>query len=103
MDDYQNPLPGRTYISPSLDAFNAPGRRVRIATKALEHPDSYAFAQVKAELVLRRKEGAKRIITAKFFEDDRGVFVLSIQGYTAEFRDATRSANVAAVVVPCSR
>lgn len=48
----------------------------------IEHPDSYAFAVLKDELVLRHKNGAKSCITAKFFEDDRHIFALSIQGYT---------------------
>lgn len=82
MDNYENPLPGKTYISPSLKDFNDPQRRIRIATKLIEHPDTYAFAQQKGEVVLRHKEGAKSCITAKFFEDDRGVYVLSMQGYT---------------------
>jgi hypothetical protein len=55
---------------------------VRIATKLIEQPSTYAFATVKDELVLRHKEDAKTCITAKFFEDNRRVFVLSIQGYT---------------------
>lgn len=82
MDNYQNPLPGKTYISPRLDAFGNPERKVRIATKLIEQPNTYAFATVKDELVLRHKEEAKTCITAKFFEDDRNIFVLSIQGYT---------------------
>jgi Domain of unknown function (DUF4263) len=82
MDDYENPLPGKTYISPALTSFSDPARKVRIATKLLEQPETYAYAQEKGELVLRHKDGAKSTITAKFFEDDRGLFVLSIQGYT---------------------
>lgn len=82
MDDYQNPKPGKTYISPSLSSFSQPERKVRIATKLIEQPDSYAFAVLKGETVLRHKEGAKTCIKAKFFEDDRGIFVLNIQGYT---------------------
>ncbi|PQV52182.1 Shedu immune nuclease family protein [Paraburkholderia sp. BL21I4N1] len=81
-DSYQDPDPGKTYISPRLDSFSDPARKVRIATKLIEQPTTYAFAQVKDELVLRHKEDAKTCITAKFFEDDRGIFVLSIQGYT---------------------
>ncbi|MQA30756.1 MAG: hypothetical protein GEU82_13120 [Luteitalea sp.] len=53
MDSYKNPSPGNTYISPSLEAFGNPTRKVRIATKAIEHPTAFAFAQVKAEVVLR--------------------------------------------------
>ncbi|MEK7755655.1 MAG: Shedu immune nuclease family protein [Planctomycetota bacterium] len=82
MDTYQDPKPGMTYISPKLDSFGEPRRKVRIATKLIEQPETYAFAQVKDEVVLRHKEDAKTCITAKFFEDDRGIFVLSIQGYT---------------------
>lgn len=82
MDTYQDPKPGMTYISPKLDSFGDPQRKVRIATKFIEQPETYAFAQIKDEVVLRHKEDAKTCITAKFFEDDRGIFVLSIQGYT---------------------
>jgi hypothetical protein len=82
MDNYQDPKPGKTYISPRLDAFGNPERKVRIATKLIEQPNTFAFATIKDELVLRHKEHAKTCITAKFFEDDRKVFVLSIQGYT---------------------
>jgi hypothetical protein len=82
MDNYENPKPGKTYISPSLSAFGQQDRKVRIASKVVESPGSYAFATVKDEIVIRKKEGAKSHITAKFFEDDRGIFVLSIQGYS---------------------
>lgn len=82
MDNYQDPKPGKTYISPRLDSFGDPERKVRIATKLIEQPSTYAFAKIKDELVLRHKENAESCIKAKFFEDDRGIFVLSIQGYT---------------------
>jgi len=82
MDDYQNPKEGKTYISPRLNAFGDSDKKVRIASKVIESPDSYAFAKIQDEVVLRHKEGAKSHITAKFFEDNRGIFVLSIQGYT---------------------
>lgn len=82
MDNYQDPESGKTYISPRLDDFSNPERKVRIATKLIEHTNTYAFAMIKEELVLRHKTDAKSCITAKFFEDDRRVFVLSIQGYT---------------------
>ena len=82
MDNYENPLPGKTYISPSLKSFSDPNRRVRIATKLIEQPTTYAYAHERGELVLRHKVDAESTITAKFFEDDRGIFVLSIQGYS---------------------
>lgn len=82
MDNYQYPESGKTYVSPQLDAFGDPNRKVRIATKLLVQPETYAFASLKDELVLRHNQGAKTCITAKFFEDNRKIFVLSIQGYT---------------------
>src|SRR5262245_60643334 len=81
-DNFENPLPGNTYISPALSSFGDPGRKIRIATKLLDQPSTYAYAQERGEVVLRQKDGAKTTIRAKFFEDDRNLFVLSIQGYT---------------------
>lgn len=82
MDDYQNPKAGKTYISKRLPAFGNSGRNVRIASKVIESPDSYAFVQVKDEVIIRHKPDAKSYIAAKFFEDTRGIFVLNIQGYS---------------------
>lgn len=82
MDDYQNPKAGKTYISPRLDSFHDSTKKVRIASKLIESPDSYTFAKIKDEIVLRHKEGAKSYITAKFIEDSRNIFVLNIQKYT---------------------
>jgi len=81
-DSYENPKEGKTYISPSLPSFGDSDRKVRIASKVIDQPDSYAFGTVKDEIVLRHKENARTYITAKFLEDDRRIFVLSIQGYT---------------------
>ncbi len=82
MDNYENPKPGKTYISPSLKAFGQQDRQVRIASKLIEQPETYAYAKVREELVLRHKDGAKTNIKATFFEDDRRISVLTIQGYT---------------------
>jgi hypothetical protein len=83
MDNYENPKPGKTYISPSLKSFGQQDRKVRIASKIIESPDTYAFANIKDETVLRHKEDAKSYIKATFFEDNRRISVLTIQGYTA--------------------
>lgn len=82
MDNYKNPKPGKTYISPSLKDFGQPERKVRIASKVIDSPDAYAFAKIKDETVLRHKEDAKSYIKATFFEDNRHISVLTIQGYT---------------------
>jgi len=62
--------------------FYSSNRNVRIASKVIDSPDSYAFTKIEEEVLLRHKENAKTHITAKFFEDTRGLSVLNIQGYT---------------------
>lgn len=83
-DDYQNPLPGKTYISPSLQAFGNKERRVRIASKILPSEDGYEYAKERDEVVLRKKPDAKTYITAKFLEDSRQTFVLAVQKFVTE-------------------
>lgn len=92
MDNYESPKPGKTYISPSLSAFGQLDRKVRIASKVIDSPDAYAFAKVKDETVLRHRDGAKNYIKATFFEDDRRITVLTIQGYTVA-TDKPHNAN----------
>jgi hypothetical protein len=83
-DDYQNPLPGKTYISSSLQAFGNKERRVRIASKILSSEDGYEYVKERDEVVLRKKPDAKTFITAKFLEDTRQTFVLSVQKFVSE-------------------
>lgn len=83
-DDYQNPLTGKTYISPSLPAFGDKERRVRIASKILPSEDGYEYAKERDEVVLRKKPDAKTYITAKFLEDTRQTFVLTVQKFVSE-------------------
>ena len=82
MDNYQNPKPGKTYISPRLDSFGMDDRKVRIASKVIETDQSYAFGQIKDELVLRTAPKGQTHIKATFFEDPRAVRVLNLQGWT---------------------
>ncbi|TFD99080.1 DUF4263 domain-containing protein [Dysgonomonas capnocytophagoides] len=82
MDDYNNPKEGKTYISPSLKGFGSFEKQIRIASKVISSPDSYAFGTIKDEIVIRHKKNAQSYIKAKFIEDNRGIFVLSIQGFT---------------------
>lgn len=84
IDDYQNPLPGKTYISPSLPAFGDKNRRVRIASKILPSEDGYEYAKERGEVVLRKKQDAATYITAKFLEDTRQTFVLTVQKFMSE-------------------
>ena len=73
LDTYENPAPGKTYISPSLPAFGQKDRSVRIASKVIEAPTTYAFAKIRDELVLRHRNNGKSHIKAVFYEDDRRI------------------------------
>jgi len=84
MDNYQNPKPGKTYISPSLPAFGDKTRRVRIASKILPSVDGYEYARERDEVVLRKKSDAATYIREKFLEDNRGIFVLTVQKFSTE-------------------
>ena len=83
-DDYISPLPGKTYISPSLQAFGDKDRRVRIASKVLPSVDGYEYAKERDEIVLRKKPDAATYIPAKFLEDTRQTFVLTVQKFSSE-------------------
>jgi len=84
MDNYKNPKPGKTYISPSLPAFGNKERRVRIASKVLPSADGYEYVKERDEAVLRKKPDAATYISAKFLEDTRQVFVLTVQKFMTE-------------------
>lgn len=84
MDDYQNPKSGKTYISPSLQSFGDKDRRVRIASKVLPSTDGFEYAKERDEVVLRKKPDAATYIKAKFLEDTRQVFVLSVQKFMSD-------------------
>lgn len=83
--DYDlNKRADKTYISKSLPAFHDKDVKVRIASKAFDKVGNPTFATVKGELVLREREGGKRVVKATFFEDSRQISVLNLQAYTAE-------------------
>ena len=84
MDSYKDPKPGKTYISPSLPSFGNKERMVRIASKVIQSSEGFEYAKEKDEVVLRHKVGAATYISAKFLEDNRNIFVLSIHKYMAD-------------------
>lgn len=79
--DYQNPKIGETYFSPAMDSFGERDVTVRYATKLIDGNETYGFALVKDELVLRHTKGGGKKITAKFIEDPRGIYVVEVQCY----------------------
>lgn len=83
-DNYQNPKPGKTYISPALPSFGDKSRMVRIASKVLPSEEGYEYVRERGEAVVRRKPDAATYISAKFLEDNRHVFVLTVQKFSSD-------------------
>lgn len=81
-DSYDNPIEGKTYISPKIEDKYAPGNAIRLVTRAIEQTESYTFVKIKNEVVLRETPGGKNIIRATVYENPRGVKVFHIQEFT---------------------
>lgn len=82
-DSYENPIEGKTYISPTFkNEYNDEGL-IRVITRAIDSPETYETVKIKDEVLLRLTKGGKNRISASVFEDSRRIFVLRIQQYTA--------------------
>src|ERR1700680_3489089 len=73
--------PGKTYLSRSIRANDPDERHIRIASKVIDSTVGHQHAIERGELVLRVTHGERQEIVAKFYEDDRRVFVLTFQRY----------------------
>jgi antiviral defense system Shedu protein SduA len=84
-EDYEyhrNKRPDKTYVSKSLSFGQQSDRRFRIASKVFDSPEAHDFALEHGEHVIRITPGRRQEIVAKFYEDNRGIFVLTIQRFT---------------------
>ena len=83
-DGYKNPVEGKTYISPPLKIDkDFDNRTIRIVTRGIDSTESYEMVKIKDEVLLRRTDGGKYIISAKIIESDNHLFILKINKYTA--------------------
>lgn len=96
-DDYkyfQNKRSDRVYLSRSLDQkipykgddgeIRQLVRPFRIISKVIDTDETHRFIRDGKEVSLRVTGGGRQEITAKFYEDTRGIFTLQIQRYTVE-------------------
>lgn len=94
-DDYEyfrNKRTDRVYLSKSLrqpeftkdsqDNIQKLSRPFRIVSKIVESTESHQFIKDGREITLRITGGERQEIKAKFYEDTRGIFTLTIQKYT---------------------
>lgn len=96
-DDYEyfkNKRSERVYLSRSLDQkipykdddgeIRQLVRPFRIISKVIDTDKTHKFIRDGKEVSLRVTDGERQEITAKFYEDTRGIFTLQIQRYTVE-------------------
>ncbi len=97
MDDYdyfQNKRTDRIYLSRQIAAktyrkdqtgvVREIVRPLRILSKKMEFQEGHQFIKDGKEVSLRITPGGKQEIVAKFYEDTRGITVLTVQKYTTE-------------------
>lgn len=78
-DYHLNKAPGKTYISRRIIVHN--DKKLRHASKVLDLDEGFIYAKEKDELVIRKTDGGRKEIIAKFFEDPRGLSVVTIQSF----------------------
>ena len=82
---FNNKRTDRTYISSSIDRKNpltGEINKFRIVSKVIDSPEEYKFVKIKNELVVRVTDQQREELVAKFFEDSRGIFVLTFQKFS---------------------
>ena len=82
-DSYENPVEGKTYISPPIENSFGDERIIRLVTRAIDQSETYTYAKIENEIVLRETPGGKNVIRATVFENPRGIKVLNIQRFTS--------------------
>ena len=82
---HSNKRTDRTYISPAIETKNLLTneiKKIRIVSKVIDSPVEHSFAKVKDELIIRVTPQQREELIAKFYEDNRGIFVLTFQKFT---------------------
>lgn len=74
-----NKVPGKTYMSRRIVVHD--DKKLRHASKVLDLDEGFIYAKEKDEIVIRKTEGGRKEIIAKFFEDSRGVSVVTLQSF----------------------
>lgn len=80
MSNWENPDLGIIYLSPEIKDFE--GKTIRILSKVIEE-DTASFGTLKKEVVIRKGPKERIKVKASFWEDDRQIQTLTIQGWSA--------------------
>lgn len=88
---FNGKVPEKTYVSKRIESKNfklEDGKviekiiPIRYASKVIDSENTFEFVKEKGEIKLRVTPEGRQEITAKFLEDDRGIFILQIQKFT---------------------
>jgi hypothetical protein len=68
----------------AVEGIKQISRTFRIISKVINSPEVHQFTKDGKEIVLKVTSGQRHEVIAKFYEDTRGVFALTIQKFTKE-------------------
>lgn len=88
---FLNKKTDRVYVGKQFNVSNyfsgktvsSESRPARIASQVIDSKECHDFAISKGQTVLRVTSGSRQEIVAKFYEDNRGIFNLQFQKYSA--------------------
>ncbi|RYJ42704.1 Shedu immune nuclease family protein [Flavobacterium beibuense] len=92
-DYYKGKQPNKIYISKRIISKaldNIDGETIeklipiRYASKVIDSEQTYQFVKEKGEIKIRVTSEGRQEITAKFLEENRGIYILQIQKFTTE-------------------
>lgn len=90
---HENKNPNKTYISEAFPKYRMiPDFKggseelhvgnIRVISKVIDNKETYSFANIKSELVLRKTDKGRQEIKATIWEETRDITVLTLQRYT---------------------
>jgi predicted transcriptional regulator len=77
-------LPAKVYVRNEEGEINEKIRPIRIASLKMENEETHKFYKRGKEIALRITPNGTQEIKAKYYEDSKGVFNLTIQKFTTE-------------------
>lgn len=90
---HKGKVPDKTYISKRIESKSPEVENgviidkitpIRYASKVIDSENEFGFFSEKKEVKLRITPNGRQEITAKFLENERGIYILNIQKFTTE-------------------
>ncbi len=90
LDDYdyhKNKKTNKIYVSKAIETKNLQNDeiiKIRYASKVIDLEEDHSFVKIKDQTIIRVTENQRQELIAKFYEDPRGIYVLTFQKYTTD-------------------